>query len=100
MKKFGKPFGQMNATELATATQKYDKPFGGWDEFKPLTARDRAIHRAARKRGRPKVGRGAKRVMITMEMNLLKEADARAKRLGISRSELIANSIRSTLKAG
>lgn len=86
MTKQPKPFGQMNTTELAAATAKYDKPFGGWDEFKPLTARDRQLHRQARRRGRPKVGRGAKRVMVTVELGLLKEADAHAKRLGMSRS--------------
>ena len=90
----------MNASDLAAAAAKYDKPFGGWDEFKPLTARDRELHRQARKRGRPTVGKGATRVMITVELTLLKQADTRAKRLGISRSKLIADSIRSTLKAG
>jgi hypothetical protein len=100
MSKQTKPYTRMNAAELAAATAKYDKPFGGWDEFKPLTAHDRQVHREPRRRGRPRIGQGAKRVMITVEMDLLKQADARAKRLGISRSELIANSIRSTLKAG
>jgi len=98
MKKQSKTYSQMNAIELAAATAKYDMPFGGWEEFKPLTSGDRRIHRQARRRGRPKVGRGAKRVMVTVELGLLKEADAHAKRIGMSRSELIANGIRSMLR--
>ena len=95
MNKTRKPYGKMNAAELAAATARYDRPFGGWDEFKPLTEGDRKLHRRAR--GRPKVGRGAKRVMITVEMGLLKEADDYAKRIGMSRSELVASGIRSVL---
>ena len=101
MRNARKPYGKMNAAELAAATAKYDQPFGGWDEFKPMTASDRRLHRQARRRGRPKVGGGAKRVMITVEMGLLKAADDFAKRSGISRSELVASGIRSILpKAG
>jgi hypothetical protein len=92
-----KTYGEMNADELATATAKYDKPFGGWDEFKPMTAADRLQHQRARRPGRPKVGRGAKRVMITVEKGLLKAADDYAKRIGMSRSELVANGIRSIM---
>ena len=97
MSKSHKPYGKMNAAELASATAKYDRPFGGWDEFKPMTAADRRLHQRARRRGRPKIGRGAKRVMITVEMGLLKAADDHAKKIGISRSELVANGIRSIL---
>ena len=101
MDKALKPCGKMNAVELAAATAKYDAPFGGWDEFKPMSAADRQLHQQARRRGRPKVGRGAKRVMITVEGGLLKAADDYAKRLGMSRSEFIASGIRSMLpKAG
>ncbi len=92
-----KPYGKMNAAELAAATAKYDEPFGGWNEFKPTTTADRRMHKQARGRGRPKVGHGAKRVMITVEKGLLKAADDYAKRIGMSRSELVANGIRSVL---
>ncbi len=101
MSKRTKTYNKMNADELlAAATAKYDKPFGGWDEFKPLTAHDRQLHRQARGRGSSKVVKDTKRVMITMEMSLLKRADAKAKRLGVSRSKLISDSIQSILKAG
>jgi hypothetical protein len=97
MKKARERYGKMNAAELAAATAKYDRPFGGWDEFKPITASDRRMHQQARRRGRPKIGDGAKRVMITVEMGLLKAADDYARRSGMSRSELVANGIRSIL---
>ena len=47
----------------------------------------------ARRRGRPKVGQGAKRVQITVEQGLLKRADAYAKRFGMTRAQLIAKGL-------
>jgi hypothetical protein len=96
MSKARKPYSQMTTAELAEATRKYDAPFGGWDEFKPLTPKDRALHRKAR-RGRPKVGKGAKRVLVTMERTLLKQADDYAKQAGLSRSQLIAQGVQTIL---
>src|SRR5437773_8131703 len=68
---------------------------------KPLTAADRALHRrAARRAGRPKIGKGAERFTITLERDLARQADAFAKRQHMSRSELIAHGLRNLLKAG
>jgi hypothetical protein len=47
MSKKHKPYSQMTKAALAKATRKYDRPFGGWHEFKPLTSKDRALHRKA-----------------------------------------------------
>ena len=94
-----KPYDQMNAAELAMATKKYDAEFSADREAKPLTSADRARHAAARKPGRPRVGKGAAKVYISMEKSLLSKADAYAKRTGISRSELIARSVRATVEA-
>lgn len=52
---------------------------------------------AAKKRGRPKVGEGAKRVLVSIEQGLLAEADATASRLHVSRSELIARGLRAAI---
>jgi hypothetical protein len=87
----------MTAEQLARATKKYEAPFGGWEEFKPLTAKDRQIHRLARRRGRPRIGRGAAKVYISMEKDLLKEADSYARKHGMSRSELIATGVRAVI---
>jgi hypothetical protein len=55
-----KPYGKMNTAQLAAATAKYDQPFGGWGEFKPMTAADRRLHQKARRQPRRKHGCGAK----------------------------------------
>ena len=93
-----KPLGRMNAKELAEATKKYDKPFGGWEEFGPLTAKDRQLHAKARRRGRPRIGEGAAKIRISIESGLLRHVDRYAKRPGISRSRLFATWAHEQLK--
>jgi hypothetical protein len=56
---------------------------------------DRVLARA--KRGRPKVGAGAKRIQVTVERTLLREADARARKDRVTRAELIARALRLAL---
>lgn len=56
---------------------------------------DAAVKRA--RRGRPRVGAGARRIQITVERNLLAIADRRAREERISRSELIARGLRMAL---
>ena len=90
MNKTKKPLGRMNAKELAEATRTYDRPFGGWDEFGPLTAQDRKLHAQARKRGRPRIGEGAAKIRISIESGLLRHVDRYAKRHGVTRSQLFA----------
>ena len=53
---------------------------------------------AAKKRGRPVSGRGSKVISLTVEQGLLKRADARAKREGISRAALIAQGLEAVLR--
>jgi len=91
-----KPYDQMTTAELAEATEQYDKPFAAMRESKPLTAAMRRMHRRAR-RGRPRVGKGAAKLYISMERGLLKEADRFARKHGMSRSELIANGIKAVI---
>jgi hypothetical protein len=57
----------------------------------------------AAKRGRPPKAPGTKAVptMITLEPGLLKRIDARARRIGVSRSQFLADAARKNLrKAG
>ncbi len=64
---------------------------------KPLTAADKALHRrAARKAkmGRPRVGKGAKIVPVSIERGLLKDADTFAKRHKLKRSQMVAQGLR------
>ena len=90
-----KPFWEMSPKELADATKQFEKP-SAVDRSRPLTPEERANwSRVKRKRGRPKVGQGHKRVSISIEQGLLKRINAYAKTQGISRSGLIANALKS-----
>jgi hypothetical protein len=75
------------------AWAEFDKEFVG-ETFRPLNARQRRLwEKAKRKVGRPKVGAGAKRVLVSVEGSLLKRADAYAKAHGLSRSKLISKGL-------
>jgi hypothetical protein len=76
--------------------KEFDKEFIA-DTFKPLTPAQRALWERAKRRGRPIVGQGAKVISLSVERQLLKQADARAKALGISRAELVAQGLRAVL---
>src|SRR5271154_3163123 len=64
---------------------------------KPLTPAQRkqwARIRRNAKRGRPKLGRGAKMVPVSIERGLLEEADAFAKAHQLKRSQMFAEGLR------
>jgi hypothetical protein len=94
-----KPYASMTSEELAEATREFDRPMPGLPG-KPLTAAQRRIHQEAKKRGRgrPTVGAGAATVAISIERELLKKADALAKRRKVRRSELFAAAIQAELQ--
>jgi hypothetical protein len=59
--------------------------------LRPLNAAERRQWgRFKAKAGRPKIGRGAKTISLTVERGLLQRADAYAKLHGISRARLFA----------
>ena len=61
---------------------------------RPLNARERRQWRAFKsKMGRPKIGKGAKTISLTVEKSLLAQADAYARRHGISRAKLVAQGL-------
>ncbi len=67
-----------------------------WKE--PITNADRAMRKRLKKKmGRPKIGKGCKVVAVSVESDLLKEADAYAKRLGLGRTELFTQALRGFL---
>jgi hypothetical protein len=88
----------MTAEQLAKATREYDAPN---PDPKPIqvhakvAAAERRIRKELRKRGpgRPKVGQGAKRVLVSIEGGLLKAAD-RLRGRKMSRSDMIALGLR------
>ncbi len=88
MKKQTKKWSEMDLAAMRKATRKYDAEFAADAESKPLTAAQRQLHRTARKVGRPRQGKGSQVVSVSVEKQLLKQADAYAKRQGLGRSEL------------
>lgn len=91
-------YGRMSARELDREVARFDREFI-IDESKPLTAKQRAQERRARaQRGRPVIGKGAKRVLVTIERDLLRRSDAYAKAHGLTRAKLIARGLESVLR--
>lgn len=70
------------------------------EALRPLTGEQRRRWKAA-KRGRPRKPAGMKAVptLITVEPKLLKQADAYARRTGVSRSQLFADAVRRVVSA-
>lgn len=88
-----KKYWDLSTEELAAATRQFDEPFVA-DQSRPLTPEEKEQwRRASRKRGRPKVGRGFKRVSLSIEQGLLQRATALARKRGITRSRLFAQAI-------
>jgi hypothetical protein len=96
-----KEYWEMTTEELREATKEFDAGDGG-PAMKPSPEDLAQQRRARRKRpGRPKVGRGAKRVSVSIEGRRLKQIDEAAMRMGITRSEFIARAVeRQMTKAG
>jgi len=102
-----KPWSKMNTAELREATKMYDKPLPK-DFFVEPSPQERARHDRVlakvkaefkRQRGRPRLGRGARSVLITIDPALLKSADAFAKKKKLSRSALFSLSVARAISA-
>jgi hypothetical protein len=88
-----KHYSEMTTAQLREATREYDREWTGPGlPGRPLTAADRALHRKAR--GRPTIGKGAKIVPVSIERELLTQADAFAQRHKLKRSEMVAQGLR------
>jgi len=93
------PYCDLGAEELDADTAKFDREFVA-DRSRPLTRRLRGqLRKASRRGGRPRIGRGAKKVLVTIERDLLKRSDALARRKKTSRSRLIAMGLETLLAA-
>jgi hypothetical protein len=89
-------YSQLRPDELEKMAQLFEKEFV---PTRPLTAAMRAQERRAkRKRGRPVVGEGAEKVLLTLERGLLREADSYAKKHSKNRSQLVAEALRGVLR--
>jgi hypothetical protein len=91
-------YGRMTAADLDEEVAKFDQEFIA-ETAKPLTAKERRRDQtASRKRGRPRVGAGARRVLVTIEASLLQRSDVYAEKYGLTRSALIARGLEEFLE--
>ena len=89
-----KAFAALSAEEKEAVYQHLDDPKIAL-KSKPMNQRMKSLWKKAKhKGGRPRVGRGATRVLISMERGLLEDADAFAEKRGLTRAGLIAQSVR------
>jgi hypothetical protein len=93
-----KPYWEMNKRELTEATREFDREFIGDTFGEPPPPKALAQQaRAMKKAGRPKIGAGARNVMVSVESNLLAELDEYAKSQNLSRSQVIAQGVRAVM---
>ena len=91
-------YEQMTAAELARATAEFDREFVA-DSFAAASPGERRwFERARRKPGRPREGRGARVISVSVEGELLERADALARDLGVTRARLIARGLKAVLE--
>ncbi len=88
-----KNYSKMTLKELESASREFDAEFVA---TKPLSRAMRGKWKQSL-RGRPRVGKGAASVLVSVEKGLLGKADAYAKRHKMSRSQLISDGIRAVI---
>ena len=92
-------YEKMTARELNAEAAEFDAEMI-ITKSKPLTAEERAWwERVRRQPGRPRRGRGAKVISVSVEQELLARTDVLAKTLGISRALLIQRGLKAVLAA-
>ncbi len=99
MSKPKKPYWNMTADELAEATREFDREDVG-ETFRDLTpAEEKAWRGAVHKRVRrgPVSDKVVKSVTVEIQATLLKRVDALARKRGISRGRLVAESLETML---
>ncbi|HEY3242878.1 MAG TPA: hypothetical protein VGM03_05950 [Phycisphaerae bacterium] len=91
-------YGRMSAAELDREVAMFDREFI-IDEFKPLTPKMRAQLARAKRKGTKKSAAGhQRRVMLTIDKELLRRADEAAKHRGLTRSALFVQSLEAALR--
>ena len=70
-----------------------------WERTRPLTKEEKAHWKQLKRgRGRPRKGEGAKAISVTVEKNLLRQTDALAARLSLTRADLISRGLAQQLR--
>jgi hypothetical protein len=89
----------MTADELEAATAEFDKEFVADVYEEPDAEAVDALERARAKPGRPRKGKGAKVISVSVERSLLERCDKLAKEYGVTRASLISRGLRAILAA-
>lgn len=93
---YGK-FAALSAAEKEAVYEGLDDPEIA-SRARPLNPKLRKLwNKAKRKGGRPRVGRGAQRVLLSIERGLLEQADTFARRERMTRSELFSRGVKAVL---
>ena len=87
-------FEQMTDAQKAAFAKQYDREIP-LSQTRPLTAEERRLFKRimSRGRGRPRIGKGAARINITIEKALLGRVNAFSKKQKISRARMIAQGL-------
>ena len=89
----GERFESLTDAEKKREVAAFDQEFAA-DRFTALPPKARAAWNRAKKRmGRPKIGKGAKIVPVSIEGGLLQKADMFCKRAKMSRSAMVAKGL-------
>jgi hypothetical protein len=91
-------YSKMTTAQLRQATRQFDEEIKKFPPGRALTAAQKKAHQQARRRGRPRVGEGSTNVQFTIEQGLLRRADKLAQSRGVTRSQLIAESLKRELR--
>lgn len=87
-------FAGKTIEELEALTKDLDQEFIVDSFGPPSKAERRRWESAKRKRGRPRVGKGAKVISVSFETELLNQLDRAAKRKGTTRAAYLAGAVR------
>jgi hypothetical protein len=97
-KKKKKPFFEMTTAERNNAVKELDRE-SLMEESRPLSPKGQVLWELAkRRRGRPRLGTGAVKVLVTFDPALLERVDAYAKGKNLKRSQLIAKALEKEIK--
>ena len=89
----------LDLEQLAKSASEFDHEFVVDGFAEPSSAQRSLFERARRKPGRPKEGRGAQVISVSVERSLLERSDALAKTMGITRARLVARGLKAVLAA-
>jgi hypothetical protein len=91
-------YGKMTAAEWDAEVAEFDRESLEDHGSRAPTKAESAQLRRARLRGRPVIGKGAKRITTTIEKALLIRADHYARQHGLTRAKLISDGIKAILR--